>query len=197
VPAPRFELARGWMGRVIGFAAVFAVLQLSWQALAGGAIERFVIHDATVVPATWLVNSITPAVHANAVDRTLAAPGGGLNILNGCEGIEALFLLFAAFAVAPLPWRSRCTGFLLGVAVVFIVNQARILTLFYTYRTDPALFDPLHGIVTPIVVVLTVSAYFYLWLIHAGRPFGRDYLHRERSRQPKGQSTNRSRSKFS
>jgi len=90
VPAPRFELARGWMGRVIGFAAVFAVLQLSWQALAGGAIERFVIHDATVVPATWLVNSITPAVHANAVDRTLAAPGGGLNILNGCEGIEAL-----------------------------------------------------------------------------------------------------------
>ena len=148
---------------------MFTSLQFSWQALQGSAIERFIIHDGTVVPAASFVNLITPDVHASAVDSAVHAPGGGLNILNGCEGMEALFLLFAAFAIAPIAWRSRWVGLLLGIAVVFIVNQARILLLFYAYRADHALFDPLHGIVTPIAVVLAVSAYFYVWLIHARR----------------------------
>jgi len=114
-----------------------------------------------------LVNLLTPSVHVQAVEFTLRAPGGGLNILNGCEGMEALLLLFAAFAVAPLQWRSRLRGFLVGTLVVFAVNQARILTLFYAYRADHTLFDPLHSIVTPIGVVLAVAGYFYGWLVYS------------------------------
>jgi exosortase/archaeosortase family protein len=151
------------------FIAIFAGLQLSWIALRGTAVEYTVIHDATVRPAAFLVNTLTPNAAAQAVKFTLHAPGGGLNILNGCEGLEALFLLCAAFAVAPLTWRSRVLGLLLGIAVVFAVNQARILLLFYAYRTDHALFDPLHSTVTPIAVVLLVAAYFYAWLFMASR----------------------------
>jgi len=73
-------------------------------------------------------------------------------------------LLCAAFAVAPLTWRSRLLGLLAGIAVVFAINQARILLLFYAYRADHTLFDPLHALVTPIAVVLLVAAYFYAWL---------------------------------
>ena len=161
--------ALGW--RAIGFVGIFAILQFSWQALHGSAIERLVIHDGTVVPATFFANRLTPDVHVAAVDFSMRAAGGGLNILNGCEGMEALFLLLAAFAIAPIPWRSRVIGLLLGIAVVFIVNQARILALFYAYRANHALFDPLHAIVTPIAVILLVSAYFYTWLIYASRGF--------------------------
>ena len=98
---------------------------------------------------------------------SINAPGGGLNVLNGCEGTEALFLLLAAFLVAPLPWRSRFGGFLLGVGMVFVVNQLRILALFYAYRADHALFDPLHGTVAPILVILLVAGYFYGWLLYS------------------------------
>jgi exosortase family protein XrtM len=145
----------------------FALLQLGWQALDTSSLKRFIVHDGIVRPAAVLVNWLTPAVHARAVDFSLRAHGGGLNILNGCEGMEALFLLIAAFVVAPLPGRSRWIGLLLGIAVVFVINQLRILTLFYAYRADHALFDPLHAIVTPIVVVLLVSLYFYAWLVRA------------------------------
>ena len=146
------------------FLAIFACLQLCWQSLQGGAVEYTLIHDVTVRPAAMLANWLTPDVHAQAIKFALRAPGGGLNILNGCEGLEALFLLCAAFAVAPLSWRPRVSGLLLGVAVVFVVNQARILLLFYAYRADHAWFDPLHATVTPIAVVLLVCAYFYTWL---------------------------------
>ena len=156
--------------RAIAFVLLFALLQLGWQALRGTPLEYFVIHDCTVQPAAYLISLLTPGVHVHAVDFSLRAPGGGLNILNGCEGIEALFLLCAAFAVVPLPWRQRLMGLLLGAGVIFLVNQARILLLFYAYRASHPWFDPLHATITPIAVVLLVSAYFYAWLVHCNRP---------------------------
>jgi hypothetical protein len=89
--------------RTLVFVSAFVLLQLSWQGLRGTAVERVLVQEVTV--------------HAH---------GGGLRIENGCEGMEVWFLLFAAFLVAPLTWRSRGLGFLLGTAVVFIVNQLRI-----------------------------------------------------------------------
>jgi exosortase/archaeosortase family protein len=155
--------------RALGFLAIFFSLQWFWNITHDTAIEYAVIHGATVQPAAWLVNLLTPGIQAQAIGFTLSAPGGGLNILNGCEGLEALFLLWAAFVMAPLTWRSRLWGLLLGIAVVFVVNQARILLLFYAYRADRSLFDPLHSTVTPIAVIVLVSFYFYLWLYLARR----------------------------
>jgi exosortase/archaeosortase family protein len=155
--------------RLLAFLGAFTLQQLAWQALRGTLVEQLVIHWGTVWPAALLIDVLTPDAHARAVGFSLVAPGGGLNILNGCEGMEAMFLLSSAFLVAPASWTLRAKGLLFGVAVVFFVNQARILALFYAYRTDASLFDPLHGTVTPIVVILVVSAYFYAWLLHVRR----------------------------
>jgi exosortase/archaeosortase family protein len=151
------------------FLALFTLLQLGWQALRGSAAEQFVVHDLTVRPAAWLVNLLTPSVQARALGNTVHAAGGSLNVINGCEGVEALLLLAAAFAVAPLPWRQRLGGFAFGVGVVFLVNQARILALFYANRGTRAWFEMLHSIITPIGVVLLVAAYFYAWLGQSSR----------------------------
>jgi exosortase/archaeosortase family protein len=164
LPSPRHLLWRG-----VGFGAVFASLQLAWQGARGTGLESFVIHTCIVRPAAVVVNFLTPDVHAHAIHFSLRARGGGLDILNGCDGLEALFLLIGAFAVVPLPWRLRVPGLLLGTAVVYLVNQARILTLFYAYRADHALFDTLHASVTPIAVILLVAGYFYVWLVHSSR----------------------------
>jgi exosortase/archaeosortase family protein len=157
-----------WL-RLLSFVAIFFGLQLVWIYLRGTVVEYIVIHDATIKPAAYLVNLLTPSVSAQAVRFTLHASGGGLNILNGCEGLEALFLLCAAFSVAPLRGPERTLGLVLGIAVVFVVNQARILLLFYAFRTDHSWFDFLHGTVAPIAVVLLVAAYFYAWLFMASK----------------------------
>lgn len=155
--------------RAAGFVVVFSVLQLAWQGLGGGRLEYFVIHTCTVTPAALLVNLLTPGARASASGYVLQASGGGLNILNGCEGLEALFLVLAAFTVARLEWRRRLAGMAVGMLVVFVVNQARILALFYAFRASPPLFDTLHATVTPIAVIVIVCCYFYAWLAHASR----------------------------
>lgn len=158
-----------WVLRFAAFLATFSVLQLTWQRLSGTAVEYFVIHICTVVPAAYLANLLTSHVHVTAVGFSLHAPGGGLNIENGCEGLEAFFLLAAGFVVAPLGWKSRVSGLLVGSFLVFVVNQLRILTLFYAYRADHALFDPLHADIEPILVILIICAYFYAWLAYSSR----------------------------
>jgi hypothetical protein len=68
-----------------------------------------------------------------------------------------------------MAWSLRVAGFLVGALLVFIVNQLRVLTLFYAWRADHALFDLLHGTVTPVAVVLSVCAYYYACLAFAVR----------------------------
>lgn len=150
----------GW--RVLAaFLAVFALLQWGWGAARDTWLERLVIHDATVRPAAAAVRLLSPGIDAQPVGASIKAPGGGLNVLNGCEGTEVMFLLAAAFAAAPLPWRRRLAGLGVGLALVFLLNQGRILALFYSYRADRALFDALHTLVLPALLIALVALYFH------------------------------------
>jgi exosortase family protein XrtM len=155
--------------RVALFAVSFFLLQFVWDAMRDTSVEYGVIHYTVVQPAVWLINLLTPDARAVAVKFSVLSAGGGLNILNGCEGMDVVLLLLAAFAITPLRFTSRMLGMLGGVVVVFIINQARILLLFYSYRSDQHWFDLLHSMITPIVVTLLVGWYFHCWLLHAQR----------------------------
>jgi exosortase/archaeosortase family protein len=158
------------LGRVIAAVAIFCGLQLGWQALGDTRIHRWVVDDATVGVAVAIVNHVTPAVNAQARGITMHAVGGGLNIVNGCEGTETWFMLCSAFVVAPLARRARFAGLALGTLVVFGINQLRVLALFYAIRNDAELFNLLHAVIGPIAVVLAVAGFFYGWMMHHAAP---------------------------
>lgn len=156
-----------WLTLAI-FLGVFAILQWAWGEARDTWVERLVIHEATVKPATALVQILTPEANAKPVAASIKAPGGGLNILNGCEGTEVMFLLIAAFAAVRLGWRHKLIGLGLGLALVFVLNQARILALFYAFRNERSLFDLLHTTVLPAVLIAAVALYFYA-VLHRSR----------------------------
>jgi exosortase/archaeosortase family protein len=151
------------LGRIVAFAAVFAVLQLGWQHWQGEAAGKWVVTTVVVAPVAAAANLLTPGVRA-VVDRdSVRAPGGGLRVLNGCEGFEVLFLLSAALLAAPARRRQRLLGFAVGLPALYLLSELRLLALFYAYRRDPALFDTLHGLVLPVALVAAVLLYFGLW----------------------------------
>jgi exosortase/archaeosortase family protein len=53
----------------------------------------------------------------------LRAPGGGINVMKGCEGTEIMFMLVAAFSAVVMPWRRRLAGLGIGILMVFCLNQ--------------------------------------------------------------------------
>lgn len=158
-----------WWLILAGFTLVFGLLQWGWATSRDTALERWVVDGITVKPAAWAIHVVTPSVMARAEGARIAAPGGGINIRNGCEGTEVLFVLIAAFCVARLRWKIRIAGLGGGLLLVFILNQMRILSLFYAYRYDLEFFDLLHTTLAPIIMILLVFLYFYGWLHYDAR----------------------------
>jgi exosortase family protein XrtM len=154
---------------LIVFVIVAGGLQALWSSARGSPIERLVIEQATVNTSVALINWFTPDVAAHGDGSRIRAPGGGINILNGCEGTEVLFILFAAMLAYPSSWRMKALGLLTGTAAVFALNQVRLLVLFYGLRFDRDLFSSLHGLVTPLVLVLCTVLFFIGWMAWAQR----------------------------
>jgi exosortase/archaeosortase family protein len=169
IPAP-LERHRSILVVLAIFLLTFAILQGLYGLAAGGAVERFFVETIGSRPAVALIHLLTPEINATAKGARILAPGGGINIRSGCEGSEILFLLLAVFLSVAMPWRSRLTGIALGVGLVIVLNQCRILALFYAYRADRAFFDLLHTIVAPVVLIAATGLFFHAWLQFSRRP---------------------------
>ena len=150
--------------QTLTFLAVFILLQLLWSLLRLTGFGLWLIEGATVQTTVWLINLLTPHVHALAQNTHIIANGGGINVLNGCEGVEVMFILIAAMAVAPLAWRFKLAGMAVGVMYVFLVNQIRLVAMFYAVRTDKQLFETVHGLIGPILLVAITGLFFAYWL---------------------------------
>lgn len=161
----RAEARRRAPGRVLLiFLAVFFSLQYVWEMSRGTVIERVFIDQLTVRPAAWMIDLLWPAFQVHAEGHRLVASAGRLNILNGCEGLETLFLLAAAFIAYPFAWRTRLFGLVAGALLVFALNQARIVVLWHAFLHDRAWFGILHGTVLPVLLVAASLIFFLAFL---------------------------------
>jgi exosortase/archaeosortase family protein len=163
-PAPQRPSLGAFVARAVAFVAVFMLLQAGWEAARGTWLEKLWVQELTVRSATGLINTLTPAVGAVAQGARIVAPGGGLNVLFGCEGTDVVFLLVSAFTVFALPWRLRLLGVASGLVLVFVLNQARIVGLFYAFRQDRALFELMHAAGAPLLMVALCGLFFHAWL---------------------------------
>lgn len=156
--------------RLVRFVVLFIVLFVGYRAAAGMAVDRFVIETLTVRPAAAWLGLALPAANVRASGDRIDAEGGGVRVLPGCEGFDALLLLVAAFSAVPLAPRVRWTGIAMGVALVFVLNQARIAWLFFAWRHDPQWFALSHGLFAPLALVATLAAWFW-WFTRRARAF--------------------------
>lgn len=148
-----------WQSLAIFLLSCFA-LQLGWSQARGTRLERWVIDGLTVHTGTALINTLTPQVAAVARGASILAPGGGITVRNGCEGTEILFLLVAALLAYPFSHRMRLAGMIAGTAYVFLINQLRLLALFYSFRTDRVLFEQFHGLIAPLLLIACTLIFF-------------------------------------
>lgn len=152
-----------WL-RVLAFIGLFCAMYVALASFWGGVLAHWVIDVCTVEPAAWLARWISGDSRILAIGSKIVAPDASINILFGCEGADVLMLLTAAVLVVPVSWRKRALGMTAGALVVFCVNQARVLALFFAFVRRPGWFGPIHGLIGPMLVVVAVTAFFLAWL---------------------------------
>ena len=164
MPTPKTEIRPGSELRfALSFLLVFCVLQFAYQSGRGGIADHLVIDVATVKPSAALIDLIDPGSRARASGPRILSPHGSLSILNGCEGTETLFLLAAAILAFRCSWRSKLTGLLLGAGLIYCLNLARIVALFFAARENRHWFEMLHGYIAPSLIIVLGSLFFLWW----------------------------------
>ncbi len=88
-----------------------------------------------------------------------------VEIVEGCTGLFVFILLLSATVAFPASWSRRLTGIGIGAAMVFVVNWARIVSLFYLGRAYPDLFEEFHVYVWQGVIIVLVTLYWYTWAL--------------------------------
>ena len=149
-------------GRALAFLALFAALDLAYLAFKEPWLKPVAIDLLTVRPAAWLADAAL-AVPVHADRHVLIAGGRRISVLNGCEGVDAMLLLLAAIAVAPAGWRDKLWGAGLGLPLVYLANQARIVALVWARLDWPAAFAVGHGLLGPLAVTVAAGLYFLWW----------------------------------
>ncbi len=100
---------------------------------------------------------------ARTQGTTMSSPRFAVNIRNGCNGLETVFIFAAAVLAFPAAWPIRLAGLAAGTLLIEVFNLVRIVALFFTGIHFPKLFEESHAVVWQVLVILFGVALFLIW----------------------------------
>ena len=85
-----------------------------------------------------------------------------IQIKKGCDAIAPMILYTLSILFFPVKWKHKPKGILIGIALLFLLNILRIVSLYLTGKYIPSIFDMMH---TDIWQILFIIFTLYLWLV--------------------------------
>ncbi|MDX1626974.1 MAG: exosortase H [Wenzhouxiangellaceae bacterium] len=92
------------------------------------------------------------------------ASGFAVSIEPGCNGVEALIILFAAIFAFPAPFRNKLVGFAIGFVAIQALNLVRIISLFYLGQWNMVWFEWFHLYLWQALIILDALVVWLIWL---------------------------------
>lgn len=151
------------------FLLIFLLLQVAYLALPVWAAQVWLIDILTVRPSAAIMSQIWPHNAIVAEGSSVVSNLGRINVLRGCEGTETMLLLIAALLASRRPVKTVIIGTAAGCALIYGLNQLRIIVLYWSMINQPDWFGVLHGYIAPLLIVLLAMAFFVLWYRYAER----------------------------
>lgn len=90
--------------------------------------------------------------------------GFGVRIERGCNGVEALIILFAAIFAFPAPIKNKIVGFTIGFLAIQGLNMVRIVSLFYLGQWNQVAFEWFHLYLWQALIILDALVVWLIWL---------------------------------
>lgn len=109
------------------------------------------------------INAISPDARARAEANSVKSTRAQLDIVRGCDGSGVVFIVTAATLAFATSMRRKLVGLLLGLVVVYVINQVRIVGLYFVVANRVEWFPFLHTYLAPTLIILLVCVYFSWW----------------------------------
>ena len=129
--------------------------------------EKYVIIPFTSAIAdisVWIVQSFDENVIANGNILRDKVSGFGVRIERGCNGLEAVIILFAAIFAFPAPFKNKVIGFVAGFFAIQLLNLVRIISLYYLGQWNYTAFEWFHLYLWQALIILDAMVVWMIWL---------------------------------
>ena len=129
--------------------------------------EKYVILPFTSLIAdisVWIVQVFDDNVIANGNVIRDKVSGFGVRIERGCNGLEAVIILFAAIFAFPAPFKNKLIGFTIGFFAIQILNLVRIISLYYLGQWNYTAFEWFHLYLWQALIILDALVVWLIWL---------------------------------
>lgn len=94
-------------------------------------------------------------------DTVLASSKGQVDVHFGCDALEPIVYFAAAVIAFPSPWMRRLIALAIGIPALFLLNIARIVSLYFVATRRPDWFDAAHhDIWQPLFIAATLALWF-------------------------------------
>ena len=130
------------------------------------------VQEHVIVPFTaglahvsgWIMRLFDPRIVVQGDVITDAIEGGGIKIVAGCNGVEAVLILVSAVLAFPAPWRHKLAGIAVGFVAIQALNLVRIISLYYLQRWNHVWFDWFHLYLWQALIILDALVFWLVWL---------------------------------
>ena len=126
-----------------------------------GVATRELLPSAAAKAAAVTLSAL--GLSTRSTDVWLTYEGTTLEIDRSCLGLEIHMLFVAAVVAFPVAWRRRLAGVAIGVAVLLVLNQVRIMTLVVLAPYDERVLELGHVWVWPILLMVIAVGMLLTW----------------------------------
>ena len=94
----------------------------------------------------------------------VSSPRFAFQIVDLCTAIMPMMIFTAAVLAFPSRIKEKALGLLLGLLGIFIVNEIRLVSLFYIGSYVPSIFSTTHLLVWQSLMILLAIGLWLLWV---------------------------------
>ena len=112
----------------------------------------------------WILQIFDDSVESYRNIIRNSTTGFGVRIERGCNGVEAVIILFAAIFSFPAPFKNKIIGFIIGFFAIQVLNLVRIISLFYLGQWNQVAFEWFHLYLWQALIILDALVVWLIWL---------------------------------
>ncbi len=149
---------------VLLFIVFYIVMHVSYLAVPIEYLINFVYRWGINEPAAWVINTISAENIVRVEGHRLISKTAILEIVRGCDGSGVFFIMASAILAFSASLRYKLWGVLSGLVLIYLLNQTRVIVLYFVVSKEPDWFVPLHTYYIPTLLIIIMCCFFIWWL---------------------------------
>ncbi|MEM7466406.1 MAG: exosortase family protein XrtM [Pseudomonadota bacterium] len=149
---------------VVLFILLYAVMHFSYLAVPIEYLINFVYRWCINEPAAWVINTLTAPDTVRVEGHRLISKTAILEIVRGCDGSGVFFIMASAILAFSASFKFKAWGVLSGLVLIYLLNQTRVVVLYFVVSIKPDWFTPLHTYYIPTLLIIIMCCFFIWWL---------------------------------